>query len=280
MASMRIGVIGLGSIGLRHARNILDLGHEAFGFDPDEGRQALLASYGGVPAPLQGTLATDRLVVASPTPNHYEQIQMAESPTLVEKPLADKPIDGLDLSQIILVGYNLRYHSSVKQAKNWIDAGFIGKPLHADFVLAQFNDKPAYLRDGVILNWSHEIDLCLHLLGPGTCLSTVEKNNTIADLFIEHITGCVSSIHLNYVNKKEERYFTILGDKGKIHCVLSPYRHADCFTEDGSIYTYAYHTTFDEDYVTEMKAFLSGEIGPGCTASQAVDVLKICLTGL
>lgn len=275
---MRVGILGLGSIGLRHAKNALALGHEVFGFDPDEARQALLGGYGGIPATRTSVLAADYTIIASPTPHHIADLQSIQNPTLVEKPIGDAPID-FDLGLVRMVGYNLRYHDCVKQAKNWIEAGFIGKPLHGNFVLAQFNDKPAYLRDGVCLNWSHEIDLCLHLLGPATALSHVDKDNTISDLFLEHHNGTVSSIHLNYVNKREERYFTILGDSGKIHCVLSPYRHADCWTEDGSIFSYMYHSTFDEDYITEMKAFINDAIGPGCTAEQGKAVLDICLGG-
>lgn len=277
---MRVGILGLGSIGMRHAKNALLLGHEVFGFDPVEGRQALLASYGGVATTRSGVLSCDKVVVASPTPSHWDDIRDVKIPCLLEKPIADRPLEDLDLSYIELVGYNLRYHACVRQAKNWVTAGFIGKPLCSHFVLAQFNEKPAYLRDGVILNWSHEIDLALHILGPGELLSIASKNNTIADLFIHHSNGCLSSVHLNYVNKKEVRKFDILGDKGTIRCVLSPYRHADCENEDGSIYQYQYHTTFDEDYVTEMKAFLSGDTGPGCTADEAAQVLKICLGGL
>jgi len=178
-----------------------------------------------------------------------------------------------------MVGYNLRFHAAVKQAKQWIAGGIIGEPIHGHFVLAQYNDKPSYLRDGVTLNWSHEIDLCLYLLGPGEQVGFVGKNQVRSDMLIHHKSSCVSSVHLNYVNKHEERYFDILGDKGKISCVLSPYRWADCETEDGSIYKYVYHSTFDEDYVEEMKAFCQGDTSIGCTADEACAVLRLCLGG-
>ena len=277
---MRVGILGLGSIGLRHARNAKHLGHEVLGFDPDEGRQHLLHTYGGMPTTRDAAYACDRLVIATPTPEHWRDVSQARCPTLLEKPLCDRPLDELDLSHISLVGYNLRYHSCVRQTKSWLKTGQIGTPLNATFLLAQFNDKPAYLRDGVVLNWSHEIDLALHLLGSGSLLSSVNKNNTVADLFIAHQTGAVSTIHLNYLNKKEVREFTILGDQGKIHCVLAPYRQATCDAAYGGIYSYTYDTTFDGDYIEEMKAFLSGDIGPGCTALEAKEVLDICLGGL
>lgn len=273
---LRVGVLGLGSIGLRHSQNLISLGHEVLGFDPDEGRQSLLASYGGRPTTRESVFACDRLVVATPTPSHWGDLQETRIPTLAEKPIADKPLE-FSLNHITLVGYNLRYHSCVKQAAKWLTAGFIGAPLYGNFVLAQYNAKPDYLRDGVILNWSHEIDLCLHLMGPASHLARVQKNKIAASLFLDHNNGTSSAIHLNYINKNEERYFTILGDRGKIHCVLAPYRVAECHCEDGSVYAYTFDTTFDEDYVTEIKAFLSGDIGPGCTAKQAVDVLNICL---
>lgn len=280
MARMRLGVLGLGSIGLRHAKNALWLKeHEVFGFDPSEERQNLLASYGGVPSTRDGVMACDKIIVASPTIHHWEDLRdlvAVGKPTLAEKPIADRPVE-FDISFVELVGYNLRYHSAVKQAKQWIDSGTIGKVLHADFILAQFNERPAYLRDGVALNWSHEIDLALHLLGKAEALATVCKNNTIADFFLQHQNGAVSAVHLNYINKREQRYFNIVGDQGRIFCSLSPFRTADCYGDDQSIFSYNYDTTFDQDYVTELKAFISGNIGPGCTAEQGKDVLKICL---
>ncbi len=278
---MRVGVLGLGSIGLRHARNAKTLGHEVFCFDPDERKQTLGTTYGLIAASRDAVLACDKVVVASPTPQHHQDLKdtMACPSVLAEKPLSDQPID-FNLDHIDLVGYNLRYHAAVKQAKQWLDSNAIGRPLHADFILAQFNERPEYLRDGVVLNWSHEIDLALHLLGKAEALSTVCKNNTIADLFLQHPgNGAVSSIHLNYVNKREQRYFNIVGTKGRITCVLSPVRCADCVSDDGSVYSYNFDTTFDEDYIKEMKAFLNDDIGPGCTADQAKDVLKICLVG-
>lgn len=268
--------MGLGSIGLRHAKNALNLGHQVFGFDPDEGRQALLSSLGGTPTARERVYSCDVLIVASPTPEHFADVKESRIPTLVEKPIADRPIE-FPLDYVFMVGYNLRYHSCVKQAKAWIETGYIGNPIYGSFVLAQYNAKPAYLRDGVTLNWSHEIDLALHLLGPASNLAKIDKNNTISTLFLEHDNGSASSVHLNYINKREERYFDILGDTGKIHCVLSPYRTADCYTEDGAIYSYSYNTTFDQDYVTELEAFFGNAIGPGCTAKEAVEVLNICL---
>lgn len=273
---MRIGILGLGSIGLRHARNCKDLGHEVFGFDPDENRQLIFTSYGGISTTKESALACDRVVVASPTPNHWEDIQSLKCSALVEKPISDRPLDSIDLTNVQLVGYNLRYHSAVKQAKQWLNEGHIGRPLHANFVLAQFSGRPQYLRDGVILNWSHEIDLALHLLGKAEALATVCKSYTSATLFLHHQGGATSSVHLNYINKRELRYFDIVGENGRISCVLAPHRMADCVF-DGSVFSYNYSTTFDEDYITEMKAFLSGDIGPGCTAEQGKDVLKICL---
>ncbi len=39
---MKIAVLGLGSIGLRHGANLLALGRDVIGYDPDPARRALL----------------------------------------------------------------------------------------------------------------------------------------------------------------------------------------------------------------------------------------------
>ncbi len=156
---MKIGVIGLGSIGMRHARNLQSLGHKVIGYDPIEELRDQFPGEG---------LTEEAYVFATPTKHHYGNIldsALTYKPLFVEKPIAH--LWHPDFHIVRMVGYNLRFHACVKKAKEWIDAGRIGKPLWANFTCGQFSDKPAYLRDGVILNWSHEIDLALHLLGPG-----------------------------------------------------------------------------------------------------------------
>jgi predicted dehydrogenase len=272
-----IGIIGLGSIGSRHAKNLREMGHGVIGYDPVMKGQLGALSLDEVIA------ESDAIVIASPTPRHYFDIceVIGEGPNIfVEKPISDR-IPDLEstFDHVTMVGYNLRFHSCVKKAKEWIDNGKIGKPLWAQFTLGQFSDKPPYLRDGVILNWSHELDLALYLLGHArldvSSTRLTDGKDDISDIFLTHDSGCRSAVHLDYVTEPEIRRFTIVGTDSVIDVDLE--KRTSRLLGDG---TYHENDTWNENYIEEMQAFLDrcdGKETIGCTGKEGLEVLKICL---
>jgi predicted dehydrogenase len=285
-----IGVIGLGSIGSRHATNLWkELGQtEVIGYDPDPSKHK-----GWTCGDLDFLLKmADIVVIASPTPDHYQHIlacSHGSKKIFVEKPIADQQwqLDNLKNYRTAMesfVGYNLRFHSCVKKAKEWLDAGMIGKPLWANFTLAQHSEKPPYLRDGVILNWSHEIDLATYLLGRGdvACSSTrlSDGRDDLTDILLTHDSGCRSVVHLDYITQPEIRQFLIVGTGATIIVDLlhrmAWLRRAD----DVIIDQFQGQDTWGENYVEEMQAFLDrcdGKETIGCTGEEGLKVLEICL---
>jgi predicted dehydrogenase len=286
-----IGIIGLGSIGMRHAKNLHTMGHQIIGYDPDNERRWLAAPLGRIVENIDDVMDAEAIVIASPTPNHFEhlgRVWVAGKPCLVEKPIADKMIhSGLPYPKNALtVGYNLRFHSCVKKAKEWLDAGLIGKPIWANFTLGQYSEKPPYLRDGCILNWSHEIDLALYLLGSakvaGSSTRLTDGKDDMTNILLTHESGCRSTVHLDYITKPEQRRFTIHGSKASIHCSL-PDRHIALVPNEnaGDIRCWERLSgSYDEDYIEEMEAFISridGKETIGCSGEEGLEVLKICL---
>jgi predicted dehydrogenase len=230
----------------------------------------------------------DAIVIATPTSRHYADIILCHpsKPLFVEKPIVCTR-DQLSIptvNNIRMVGYNLRFHSCVKKAREWLGTGLIGKPLWARFTCAQYNDKPAYLRDGVILNWSHEIDLALYLLGNARLDAASISHNVredMADLVLQHgNTLCRTSIHLDYLTKWERRGFVIVGDNGSLEADLVS---RQIFHRDNNgrfIHTHYGRDTFDGNYLSEAKAFLDrldGKETIGCTAAEAIEIIRICL---
>ncbi len=286
-AAKRIGVIGLGSIGLRHARNLIGLGHEVVGYDPDSDRRALLTKHGGLAVRkaevITETPGYDGIIVANPTSAHAETIQQCDTIILAEKPIADRIFDGI--LNVDMVGYNLRFHSGVIAAKKMLDAGEIGKPYWAEFIVAQSCLRAEYLRDGVILNWSHEIDLALHMLGPAKVLTSATRltngQDDIADIILEHESGCRSFTHLDYIANPEKREFTIFGDGGSLRGHLTLPRSVTMHRRD-RVHPHIKYTpgTFDLDYIDEMRGFIDcidGKTHRGATAEDGLRVLEICL---
>ena len=283
-----IGVIGLGSIGTRHAKNLMAMGHSVRGYDPDVIRRLEL---NGVLYDYDECMddSVDGIVIASPTLNHYEQLVEAclipNLPIFVEKPIADVPNAGLIFDHIqrpFMVGYNLRFHSCVKKAREWLPT--IGEPLWANLTCGQLNEKPAYRRDGVILNWSHEIDLACYLLGPASHIasSTVLENRSdiLTDILLQHENGCQSLVHLDYVTQPEIRQTVIIGSRGGIILDLVN-RQAWLRDLDGGVTEHwAGDDDWNDNYIEEMQAFIDridGKDVTGCTGSEGLKVLEICL---
>lgn len=290
---MKFGVIGLGSIGMRHAKNLLAMGHTVLGYDPDGSRMKLLLEQGGEAGWMKPEAVSsgilDAVVITTPTHQHWAGLDAAITAgkhVFVEKPIGDIKMTNADCFRIakkknlvIMVGNNLRFHSCVKKAKEWMPK--IGQPLWANFTLAQYNDKPAYLRDGVILNWgAHEIDLALYLLGEVKVMSSVVgrgREETIADIGLLHANGCAAHIHLDYLTKPEWRGFDIIGTDGRMHCnLVERYIGFRGSHEDG----FWGNDSFDENYIEEMQAFIdriNGKQTLGATGEEGLACLEILL---
>lgn len=292
-----IGVIGLGSIGMRHAKNLKDLGHTVIGFDPLPVGLEVPVIW---PLPEKRLSELDAVVIASPTDRHYDDIYMCLQDNMnvfVEKPIAnslEEPLDPSLLRQVKMVGYNLRFHSCVKEAKKWLDSGNIGKPLWANFTLSQYSEKPPYLRDGVILNWSHEIDLAIYLLGdakvaasatritrhiPDPITKLATENDDMTDIILRHSTGCQTNIHLDYLTAPEKRHFTIVGESGSIEVNVASFT-CSLQTDDGDNHGMAFSHKWNNTYIDEMQAFLDrcdGKETIGCSGEEGLKVLEICL---
>lgn len=272
---MKVGVLGLGSIGMRHATNLLSLGHEVYAYDPQVQDDRFLRWNG------QPTKLLEAVVIASPTPMHAGHINLFEyTPIFVEKPVSDQPFN---LHHgVLMVGYNLRFHSCVAKAKEWLDAGAINQPIWANFTCAQKSTKAGYLNDGVILNWSHEIDLARYLLGPAKVQAASVRQSIkddLADILLTHGLGCRTTIHLDYLTEPEIRRFVIVGDKGRIEADLVR-RIAWLSSDAAHVTTYIGKDSYDQNYVEEINAFIvrvQGRRVGGCTGAEGLEALAICL---
>jgi len=263
---MKIGILGYGSIGTRHALNIEFLGHEFVAYDPSVSRPSY-RDYVFTNA--------DAIVIATPSKIHAHDLMdvlHAGKHVLVEKPIGyDCPplIDGFlqgirykDRSLIIATGFNLRFHHCVQKTKELLPS--IGNILAASFTVYQKTTKPPYLMDGIVRNWlSHEIDLAHYLLGEGDVVSAsvpVDSNgNDTTDAFVEmkfpKVKGNVY-LQADYYSDPEQRYFWIEGEKGSIYVNLV-LREIYMRMGGGPPHmAFQASDTWDDNYIDEMKCFL------------------------
>ena len=304
---MRVLVIGGGSIGRRHLRNLSTLGveHLAVAEPVREIRAATAAEagareFGGLSDGL--AWSPDVAVVATPNHLHVEHAAAALAHgchLFVEKPLSHNG-DGLEeLSRAVeeagvvsLVGCNMRFHHGPAKVKALLADNAIGRVLfqriHTGSYLPGWRPWQDYRRSysaraemggGCILDCIHEIDLARWYGGEvtdvfaiaGTTGTLEIDTEDYAALLLRHTDGRTSEVHLDYVSRTYERGCHIAGETGS---VFWDYRAAevrwyDATTDQWAIYPQPDDYDPNRMYVEEMRHFLS------CVESESATVLPI-----
>lgn len=302
-----IAVLGLGSIGLRHAQNVLTLGRAVIGFDPSAERRALLAAKGGQTTDsLDHALdAATAVVIASPSDRHEDDLAAAIEAgchALVEKPIGHREgrLGGLlDTAEakglVVAAALNLRLHPAVLAAKRVVAEGGIGTVLWGRFLAALYlpdwrpgqDWRQGYANDpctgGAIFDYIHEFDLAAHLLGPFATRACVAGHSgtlglaseDMADAVLDH-GGILSSIHVDYVTRPRRRHFEIAGSTGQIEVDLDRRRFRQLDRDGSVIADQTFPGSYGDDYVAEMSAFLAslGGAPPACSGREALFVLN------
>lgn len=273
---MKIGVVGYGSIGSRHAANATKLGHEVHVYDPNLPTSVRVAFEREIYE------ECDALVVATPTMFHEQALRACVERgkhVLMEKPIAaqigaiPKLLDAADeKGLVVMMGNNLRLHPCVQQVKQWLAAGEAGEELWASFTCAIQTEK--YTSDGVILNsGAHEVDLALYFFGPGRCMHAYGFHDE-ATFAIVHDSGVRSFFHLDLSTPHRIREFWIAGEKQNIGVDLDARRMslgAEAKQAPGS---------YDDDYLNEMRAFvdrINGVFAPGASGRDGLATLEMLL---
>ena len=205
-------IIGSGSVGKRHARNLAALGCRISCVDPRTERRAELAAE----TPVVGLHATaeaalragglDGVVVASPTAYHPANTVAAleaKLPVLLEKPVAKSAAEAKIMLRAeqttgapVLLGYTWRWWPPLKRLRELLDGNAVGKLRHVQFHMSahladwhpwepyqEFFMASAAQGGGALLDESHWIDLMVWLFGrPQQLIGRVEK---ISDLEID-----------------------------------------------------------------------------------------------
>ena len=306
---MRVAVLGLGSMGRRHAANAIALGHEVRGFDPDPDACADLAGHGGLAfgSEQEALERCDTAVVASPTAlhlRHAAQALGAGCHVLVEKPLADRvgrleELCALARAQrlVFAVAQNLRYHPAVVAARGLLARGAIGRPILASAIGASplvdwrpgRDHRAGYAADaasgGVVFDWVHEIDMLAFLLGPPRATGAVAENSGTlglaseesACLLMRHPGGTLSTVALSYLGRPERRACEIIGDAGRLEVDI-PARRLSRWDSAGMLVEHVnYGGIHADDYALELKDFLAATTGasvPACSAEEGLAVLR------
>ena len=306
-------VVGGGSVGRRHARNLAVLGAAVSVVDPRADRRDVTASevsLRGAHADLDAALAVggyDAAVIASPTSLHVPQAGAtlaAGLPTLVEKPLAATLDDGAHLAAAaadgppLLLGYTWRWWPALRRLRGRIRAGEIGEVRHLRCVLSahladwhpweryqDFFMARADLGGGALLDESHWIDLAVWLLGePADVMADVARISDLeidtddnVDLLLRWPSGARAWLHLDVHGRPHERSVTVAGSTGTLRWSDAP----DAVAHGTGAATWEVES-FDGDrndmflsVAQELLAVASDGAAPSCTAADGLAALRV-----
>ncbi len=248
---MRFLVVGAGSIGLRHCRNLAAMGHQVLAWDADPGRLREAGAIAGVSAApgLDQGLARrpDAVLVCTPPASHVAIARMAveaNAHVLVEKPIAaasDEVPDLLDeakrRARLVAVGFNLRFLPSLREVKALLDSGRVGRVLSAraefGFYLPawrprrDYRDNYAVRREeggGILLDAIHELDYLGWLLGDvvevfcacGHVSDLAGDTEDLAEITLRFASGALGQVHLDYFRRAYRRTLEVIGAEGVI----------------------------------------------------------------
>ena len=294
---MRFLIIGCGSAGERHTKNLLSLGQEVFVFDKDLVRaQRLVDTYGVSIYDFKSHhLPIAAFVIATPPNYHipfaFEALRH-DSHIFIEKPISNS-LDRVDelitlakkQDKIIQVGYQLRFNPGLMLVKKILDEGKIGRLLSIraefGFYLPYWHHSEDYRNlytcyesqgGGIILDSSHEIDYVRWLTGSEvtqvSCFADKLSNLEVdvedtAEINLKFESGAIGNIHVDFIQRDYIRSCKLIGEEDTIGWKLSQYE------KDSNI-----------PYLEEMRHFIScieNHENPLVNAETGKRVLEIAL---
>ncbi len=245
----KILIIGFGSIGQRHYRNLVSLGYKNIAvFDIDE--KKIKDQKLKIKILDKKTLGNfDIAFICNPNHKHIEaSIKCVEAGLhlFIEKPLSHNLKDVTKLEKILrskklinMIACNMRFYPAFLAIKKYIDTGKLGKIYSIDhefgYYLPFWRPWTDYRKNyavkknmggGIILDDIHEFDLLFwlnnfsavknHLIIKEHSGSLEIETEDIAKGVFRFKNGTLGSVSCNYLSKKYHRTCLVQGEKGNL----------------------------------------------------------------
>ncbi|MDY6964185.1 MAG: Gfo/Idh/MocA family oxidoreductase, partial [Pseudomonadota bacterium] len=291
---MRALIIGTGSIGQRHMRNLrsvdpaieftlLRRNAEPLALWPDATVEVDLA------AALR--LTPDLAVLATPSALHFDVLQSLIAhriPAYVEKPIVTTADQVAVIREALaqnpgvahIAGFNLRLLPSLEDARQAVSRGDLGQIVRASFSAGQWlpdwrkgqDHRQGYSArssegGGVLFDLSHEFDAARFLLGDMELLYAATARVDALEIDSEAVavatarstSGALVSINLDYVTRHPVRRYELVGTQATLTWDL-PAKSLVSSSSTGSASLSEDPSDFDVamTYQTAMQAFLAG----------------------
>jgi predicted dehydrogenase len=287
-------VVGAGSIGRRHLRNLKSFQVSKISVcDPDSANRELIAkelALTEVYADLESAQLKkgDVVFVCSPNHLHAKQALYAASRgchLFVEKPLSHT-MDGIEeLCEIAardrlitLVGCNMRFYPAIQTLKSLLDEKKIGRVLsfrvEAGIYLPNWRPHLDYRKNygahqsqggGAILDMIHEIDYTRWLFGDPKSIQCAFTKASTLDIDTEDVAEInliypqmLGNVHVDYLSHRYTRSVHAIGDKGDLY--WDWHRKGvelfDAATKQQTFHPIPENYDLNSMYLDEMKYFL------------------------
>lgn len=228
-------VVGCGSWGSNHVRNLAELSRLEVCCDRDDGRlEALEARHPDVRTTrsferILEDPAVEAVVVATPSSRHAEMAVRALGAgkhVLVEKPMAlnvadaERLVEAADRSdRVLMVGHVMEHHPAVERLKGLKDEGELGE---VQYLYSRRVNLGTVRSDENAL-WSlapHDVSMMTWLLGEEP--AEVEAHGAsylqpgiedVVFIYLRFASGVVGHVHVSWLDPHKERELTVVGDR-------------------------------------------------------------------
>jgi len=285
-------IVGGGSIGKRHLRNLLATKRTAAMVEPRaDRRDEIAARHPGTPvyATLDEALARGPYLsafICLPTAYHLEPALTLARRGLhifMEKPVSHS-VDGIpELLDVVqqkrltgMTGFCLRFFRPLQKAKELVDAGRVGRVVTARSLTAVYlpdwhpyeDYRSFYMAKkaqggGVLLDECHAFDWMQWLCGPiagvfavvGTFSDLEVETDDVCEVIARFGTRAVGSIHLDMVDRSARSEVEIIGTTGTVITDLEGH-HVKAYDHASRKWeTFSFEPSYDRMYVDEIDHF-------------------------
>jgi predicted dehydrogenase len=287
-------VVGSGSIGRRHLRNLRALGFQRLAAcDLDRARLDPVVAELGI-QPFTGFEAAldaarpDLVFVCTPPVSHVSLALRAVrsgAHVFVEKPLSNT-LDGVDDliaeaeagGRTVQVGYNMRYHPGLGILRQMLADRVIGRVLWVQAEVGQYlpdwrpwqDYRRSYtasreMGGGAILDASHELDYTMWLFGKPVevaCMagrvSGLEMNvEDCATLLLRFSDGMQAGVHMDLIQRRYSRTCKLVGELGTLVLDDAQDLIREFTVAAGEWRSIPYLHDANQTYVAELEHFLA-----------------------
>jgi predicted dehydrogenase len=310
----RFLIIGLGSIGFRHLKCLIELGVKDIAAlrtnrgainDNSELLEKIIVFH-DINSALEWN--PTHIIISNPTSLHLHYFKLLFKLNInlfIEKPLfGDFNLvsrDELFLNDINningLVGFNLRYHGLFKEIKKIIEKSKYGIPCTSSFEVGHYlpywhpyeDYRNSYvakksLGGGALRTLSHEIDLAQYFFG--TFKKVFAKINKVGfldidtddcvDIYLENEFCKSITIHIDLLCPRVKRRGLIYFEKGLLeYDFIESTIQFTAYETNMVELVYSEKDDYNQQYLAQMKDFINGRTSVGCTIPEGLNVDKV-----